>query len=292
MTLADIRRLVIIAIFSDDVLFERLVLKGGNALDLLYGIGSRTSLDIDFSAPENLLQLDQIKHRISRALEDRFGARRLAVFDVEFEIRPPDAESKTLGYRVTFKIIEQERLQEIHTRVTDHQRRLDSMRKYSEVIGPAQRRTFTIDISLGEFCASAIEMDLEDYRVRVYSLEMIAIEKIRAICQQMPEYGHRAHPTPRARDFYDVHAIVMEGRVDLFSEDSLELFRNIFVAKEVPLRLLENIPNSREFHRPDWPSVLNAIGAARQLEEFDYYFDFLVSVVRRLKSLGIVDTPS
>jgi len=46
---AQIRRAAIAALFSDDVLTEYLVLKGGNALDLIYGITSRTSMDLDFS---------------------------------------------------------------------------------------------------------------------------------------------------------------------------------------------------------------------------------------------------
>ena len=43
-----IKRLAIIAMFSDDDLMERLVLKGGNALDIVYEIGSRASMDLDF----------------------------------------------------------------------------------------------------------------------------------------------------------------------------------------------------------------------------------------------------
>ncbi len=40
MDLKDIRRLVIVALFSDDELMEKLVLKGGNALDVIYNIGT------------------------------------------------------------------------------------------------------------------------------------------------------------------------------------------------------------------------------------------------------------
>jgi hypothetical protein len=39
--LADVRRLVIIAMFSDDVLFGKLVLKGGNAISLVYTYGAK-----------------------------------------------------------------------------------------------------------------------------------------------------------------------------------------------------------------------------------------------------------
>ena len=42
-----IKRLAIVAMFSDDGLMEKLVLKGGNLLDLVYGISTRASLDVD-----------------------------------------------------------------------------------------------------------------------------------------------------------------------------------------------------------------------------------------------------
>ena len=47
--LREIRRLAIIGMFSDDDLMETLVLKGGNALDIVYEVAQRASLDLDFS---------------------------------------------------------------------------------------------------------------------------------------------------------------------------------------------------------------------------------------------------
>ena len=44
MEFTEIRRLTIIGLFSDDTLFEQLVLKGGNAISLIYGVGGRASL--------------------------------------------------------------------------------------------------------------------------------------------------------------------------------------------------------------------------------------------------------
>ncbi len=265
MTLPEIRRLVIVAMFSDDVLFERLVLKGGNALDLLYDIGGRTSLDIDFSIEDEIPDFDDVRQRIVRALQDRFESKGFSVFDALFERRPRDPETRSLGYRVNFKIIENNRLGAIELEYPNEGQRLEAMRKWSEVIGPAQERKFAVEISIGEFCASRVEMDLDDYKVRVYTLAMIAIEKIRAICQQMAEYGGRAHPAPRARDFYDVYAIVTEGSVDLASDDSVELFRHIFAAKAVPLGLLNRIADYREFHRGVLPNFQPIISRIRRL---------------------------
>jgi hypothetical protein len=50
-----IKRLVIIAMVSDDELLEKLVLKGGNLLDIAYGVSTRSSVDIDFSVDGDVL---------------------------------------------------------------------------------------------------------------------------------------------------------------------------------------------------------------------------------------------
>ena len=44
-----IRKLVLIAIFSDDELMDTFVVKGGSAIDLIYKLDARASVDIDLS---------------------------------------------------------------------------------------------------------------------------------------------------------------------------------------------------------------------------------------------------
>jgi predicted nucleotidyltransferase component of viral defense system len=44
-----IKTLVIISLFSDDDLMNRFVLKGGNALDIVYNVSTRASIDVDVS---------------------------------------------------------------------------------------------------------------------------------------------------------------------------------------------------------------------------------------------------
>lgn len=99
----------------------------------------------------------------------------------------------------------------------------------------------------------------------------------------MPEYTLNRHPSPRARDFFDIHLIVSKTGVDLTAKEHLELTRQVFAAKEVPLQLLKRIDEFREFHRPDWESVRAATRAP--LKEFDFYFDFVVSIANSMKSL-------
>ena len=42
-----IKELAIVSMFADDTLMDALVLKGGNALDLIYRISLRSSVDVD-----------------------------------------------------------------------------------------------------------------------------------------------------------------------------------------------------------------------------------------------------
>src|SRR5262249_17744818 len=112
MDLAEVRRLVIVAMFSDDMLFNQLVLKGGNALNLIYGIGTRSSLDVDLSLEGDFANPDESGHRILQALVDRFAEAGLTVFDQTFSKRPArqDAgEEKWGGYEVEFKLTETEK---------------------------------------------------------------------------------------------------------------------------------------------------------------------------------------
>jgi hypothetical protein len=102
----EIRRIAITAIFSDDVLFERIVLKGGNALSLALGLSKRTSLDLDFSIENDFEDPEDARTRIQRALENRFLAGGFVVFDFKFEAKPsvvPEGQSPRWGgYMASF----------------------------------------------------------------------------------------------------------------------------------------------------------------------------------------------
>ena len=98
MDLADIRRLVIIAMFSDDALFNRLVLKGGNAISLVYGYGSRSSLDVDFSVDGDFNDLAETARRIEAALTDRFRSVGYMLFDYSFAPRPSVGARRKVGW--------------------------------------------------------------------------------------------------------------------------------------------------------------------------------------------------
>jgi hypothetical protein len=277
MDFQAVRRLAIRALVADDFLFEILVLKGGNAIALVHQYGNRTSLDIDFSLEQDFDNLDEVRARIVRALKSEFESAGLVVFDEEFGPRPEDSRDEWWGgYQLTFKLIEYSHYQQLK----DDTR---TLRTSALPVGPSERRTFTVDFSKHEYCKGKVEREIDHTAIYVYTPEMIVIEKLRAICQQMPEYELRKRPAARARDFYDIHELVSNAGVTLNSNDSRELVGHIFECKKVPLLLVARIGDYREFHRPDWPSVQDAVRA--RVESFDFYFDFVVGFARRLDSL-------
>lgn len=276
---SEIRRLVIVAMFSDELLLERLVLKGGNALELVHRVLTRGSVDVDLSIAGEFEDLLDTGQRIFRALRREFENAGFIVFDERFWAVPPGLTEDLTpwwgGYRVEFKVIEKDLAAELH-------QDLEKMRIRAQTIDPRHARTFRVDISKHEFCEGKIPAQLDGRTVYVYTEEMCVVEKVRAICQQMPEY-ERTNATPRARDFYDIYATVTKRGLDLALPENLDLFRHIFAAKQVPLSLLPHIRRTRDFHRPDWDAVRNTV--VGEVLDFDVYFDFVVDEVSRLHTL-------
>jgi len=226
--------------------------------------------------------LGDVEERIFRALDDRFGLAGYAVFDKTFSKRPAsdNAEfSRFGGYRVEFKLMDYATFQRLGAD-------LEAARRTAEVVGPLQQRRFRIEFSKYEYCDPRREAELENFTVYVYSPEMLVAEKIRALCQQMPEYKNRPNKTARARDFYDVFVLISEGKVDLSLDENIDLVKNIFAAKDVPLDLIGHVEETREFHRPDWPAVRDSV--VGDLKSFDFYFDFVVEELKKLKALWYV----
>ena len=271
--------MAITALFSDDTLLEQVVLKGGNAISLAYGYTSRSSLDLDFSIEQDFPNFEEAKERLFRAIENRFSSVGFMVFDQRFEPKPPvpnEGHPNWGGYELKFKLIENHK----HVGMREN---LEVMRRNALVTGPDQVRTFTIQMSKFEYCTGKTQIEMDHYMIYVYTPAMIVGEKIRAICQQMPDYVLRSYPRPRARDFFDIHEVITKAGVVLSGQNNMELLPHIFSVKEVPLALIARIPEQREFHRPYWPAVQTSVQG--KIEEFDFYFDFVVRETIALKPL-------
>ena len=302
--LLDIRKTIIVSIASDDVLMERLVLKGGNALDVVYKLTERSSLDVDFSMAHDLEsedEFEEMKSRLFRALHDRFDSLGYVVFDERFVERPlPKAGQAsgvgiTLwgGYNAEFKLVRKDIDRQLRDDLSIRTRKklgrepnpeqfLQARRTQSQVTGAGSGRVFTIEISKFEYTEGRVIRNVDNFDCYVYTPAMIAVEKLRAICQQLPQYEFRKNPTPRPRDFFDIHTIATRTDCDVAAAEHHPLVRNMFSAKAVPLELLRELGANdvRTFHSQQWNSVKNAVRGSTH--PFDYYFDFVVSVALRL----------
>jgi len=275
--LEKVKRLAIIAMVSDDELMDTLVLKGGNAIDLIYQVSGRASTDIDFSMSAEFSdeELKRISDKVERVLRTTFHPEGWRVFDVTFIEKPDMLDTKQKmfwgGYRIGFKIIPEAIYEE-------KSKDVEYLRRTATVTGPDNRRVFEIEISKFEYCTGKEAKEMDGYRVYVYSPEMIVLEKIRAICQQIPDYRDivKTHtPTARARDFFDIYILLEHFRIDLNDTRVKDLLIKIFEAKKVPRHFLREIRDYREFHRPDFISVTNTVKSGVQLKDFDFYFDYV-----------------
>ena len=272
--------------FSDDELMNRLVLKGGNAIDLIYKLSARASLDIDFSLESEFEEdeLEIIETKIVKVLEETYWEAGLKVFDIKFNKKPSRIREEVKkfwgGYQVEFKVIPKDTFEQ-------NSEDVEFLRRNATVVGPRQSKIFKVDISKFEYCKGKKEEDLEGYTVYVYSPVMLVIEKIRAICQQMPEYKEIIKTmtvSPRPRDFFDIYILMKRFSIDLNESDNLDMLQKMFEVKRVPLALLNNIEKFRDFHREGFDSLKDTVNPDIELKDFDFYFDYVVSEVGKLKS--------
>lgn len=299
-TLEKIKKIALIALFSDDDLMNRLVLKGGSALDLVYQYPSgRSSIDIDLSMAGDFdeKEIQPVAARIETLLFSTFGERGYRILDFKFSPKParrpaalPDFWG---GYLIEFKVVTKANFE----RFQGQGRRL---KMAAEVVGPHQVRTFKVDISKYECCDAKVEHELDDYVIFVYSPELIVAEKLRAICQKLPEYEWTKHndrkPNGRARDFYDIHLVVgNEPDIDWNSGTFRSLLACVFEAKRVDLSFLSRLGDSdvRSHHAADFELVRTTVPPrhAKSLKNFDFYFDFIASFVKKLQPLGKIQSP-
>jgi predicted nucleotidyltransferase component of viral defense system len=277
--LEKIKRLTISALVSDDLLMGILVLKGGNALNIAYEISSRGSIDIDFSIEKDFTEaeIDRIRNQIEFILNQEFSRAKLIVFDTKLSERPQKMDDSVKefwgGYLLEFKIVESHILEK-------HGNDIENLRRNALKIRTNNSTVFTVDISKYEYIGHRKLSDINGSTFYVYSPEMIVLEKLRAICQQLPDYKKvvaRMSSKARARDFYDIHNMCTHFNLDFYSNENIELAKTIFGAKRVPLNYLNKLGSQFELHNENWISVVQTVDPDIELDNFEYYFQFVVN---------------
>ncbi len=174
--LDKVKRGAIIAMFSDDDLMEKLVLKGGNLLDIVYGISTRASKDVDLSMSGQFDDLELLRRKVENALKTTFLEMGYVVFDVKAEEKPAKVSDDLAdfwgGYRLDFKIIE----------VDKYEKYKDDIKTLSRRAVPLQEAgstRFPIEISKHEYCDAKETHVLDDYTIFGYTPQAFVCEKLR-----------------------------------------------------------------------------------------------------------------
>jgi predicted nucleotidyltransferase component of viral defense system len=182
MEIEEIVRVCLMAIFKNDLFNETLYLKGGQAIRLKENIKTRFSADIDFSIEDHIEDPDDFESKLSHVLSEDFYEHDLDLFDFEMTKRPkvkadgiPDFWS---GWQISFKLIQVEK------------KNYEIEKKRREAIVPkgAPSSKIVFDISEYEYCESIEKMTVDSIEVKTYSRVLLVLEKLRAICQQHPDY--------------------------------------------------------------------------------------------------------
>lgn len=278
-----IKRLAIIALASDDELVETLVLKGGNAIDLAYrplsGNVSRTSYDLDYSIEDGDFNEDEltIGKRIEGVLVQTFLEHDFVILDYKFLHKPKKLRQELVGfwggYKAEFKVVYKKTYDE-------HFNNIDKLRRGSIAISPGNSTVFELEFSRFEYIGAKRPIKVDGYKIYVYTPEMIVFEKLRAICQQIPQYAEiipSFNPRARARDFYDIHLIMQMHDINPTTKENIELIQNIFSAKKVPVSFIQQIRSHKSIHIDNWQSVKDTTSPHEHLESFDYYFNFVLN---------------
>lgn len=214
--LNKIKRLTIAALVADEHLMSILVLKGGNAIDIAYNISNRGSIDIDFSMANDFTDEEKkrMARQVSSLLDKEFQKEGMRVFDLKFLEKPKIIADSVKdfwgGYLIEFKTIGSEKFEELKN---DE----DALTRNATPIMDDNSPKFTVDISKYEYIGNAKPKDIDGSTVYVYSPEMLAIEKLRAICQQISEYKDivvSMTAKSRARDFYDIYNLTEAFKLD------------------------------------------------------------------------------
>lgn len=276
-----IKKITLKAMYSDDDLMETLVLKGGNAIDLIYGVSSRSSLDLDFSMQSDFQDIAVSERKIKQALDKSFNEEGYQILDFKFKKKPhvcgEDKMNFWGGYSIDFKVIDKQMF-------IDNQSNISKLRMLASDIDSKHKKIFTIDISKYEYCIGKKTSFVDGLKIYLYSPEMIIFEKIRAICQQTKEYlkiMEAQRPTPRAHDFFDIYTLIKKLKINTKSLD-VGILKSIFEIKKVPFELVNKIEDSREFHRLGFDQVKDTLKPGEELHDFDFYFDFVVDFIQEI----------
>lgn len=280
MTIQDVIKECVIALFSDKSLRNSLVLKGGAALSLSEKLYKRLSTDIDFSVESDIGNPEPFFSKAEKTLKSRFKKHQLEVFDFKYKKRPRKRSAQKPhtwgGWQVTFKLSEK----------PHRSKGIEQKRREALMPKGYKSTNITFEISEHEYCGLTKQFKLGGVSVTAYDPALLVVEKLRAICQQHSSYPH-SRAKNRARDYFDIYELVKKHRSERFFRKIRKNIEPVFDAKKVDIAIIKKIfeTDFLEFQENGFEAVKDVVsGVPGGIQEFDFYVDQLKLL---LKDIGL-----
>lgn len=220
----------IVALYATPRLASMLFLKGGSAMRLFDHLESRLSIDADFSVIGKVSDKEKFFNDIEVSLRTGFESSKYEVIDFRSVRKPNTLRSNYPdwwgGLSCEFKLVSRDHMNKT----------LEVKRRHALIPEGSNSSIVTLDVSEHEYCGKTRSKLIRGVRILGYSRELMVLEKLRAICQQHPDYQYRLSKN-RSRDFYDIYELTKDAGDD-FAGGCLVHLIHVFEAKAVPLELL------------------------------------------------------
>lgn len=274
MRIDEVLTETIIAIYSDPAPSIKLLLKGGSAIRLFDNLTSRLSVDADFSISDVLTKEDAFFKAIQSKIVQRFERHNFDIIDFNWNPKPRRRKDQPTwwgGWRIEFKIVSD----------AHREKSLATQRRNALIPEGASSSKITVEISEHEYFKKGRTKTIGGVKIHGYTRELIVLEKIRAICQQHPDYKIRRHSANRARDFYDIYELTKDVDDD-FAHRCSGHIENVFKAKEVPLHILSALweEDFIDSQRQGFDQVRDTVRGTTY--DFDVYVENLRFLVKEI----------
>ena len=194
---------------------------------------SRLSIDADFSVKGTIPNEKTFFSMMKKSLGKTFRGHGLDVIDFKWQRRPKkksiDKPDWWGGWVCLFKLVA----------FSHRGKSLEVKRRNALIPAGAASPQIEIEISEHEYCGTKRQKTIHGVTVLGYSRDLIVLEKIRAICQQSPDYKYTLTRN-RARDFYDIQKLTQNIDAAFVGRCRKQIDK-VFAAKEVPLSILKTL---------------------------------------------------
>ncbi len=272
MKIEEVITQTIIAIYSASSSSKTLFLKGGSAMRLFDNLTSRLSIDADFSVKTDIADENIFFRDLESSVANGFRSKRFDIIDFKWKRKPkvirPGFPDWWGGWLCEFKLLS----------FRHRGKTLRTMRRNALIPDGANSSKVTLEISKHEYCGTKRTKIINGIKIFGYSRELLVLEKIRAICQQHPDYAYRSSKN-RARDFYDIYELTADTDDGFISRCSSQI-EKVFRAKEVPLKILASLweVDFIDEQRPGFDAVKDTV--IGEIHDFDVYVEHLRFFVR------------